>query len=542
MARPFPKFGYNLVTGEWNDSLTGEFLWSNVNVSEAVPDVMTPSTWSLWWIFHYETNPIEFPGHIPFCGNVCGRPYFNLSLLASVYQAVGRDAGKELQADLIGSAPTHLEMPMLSFSAWQVYRIVFPGTLKARWLMRRCHRDMARFLAVTPEMCSATRKTLMEAHTPMDLLLIWNETIKPLIVQACDMLRTVTADLGGPATRLRQELSTLVGQADANVILSNLAGTAGGLASLEPLLGLAQVRSGQMSRTTYLERYGHRSPHEMELFAPGAEDALDWFETQLMSFTESAVEVESLLEKQRAEQLAAWKRFNSKFPKKTSAIRHELEQVAAAARNREGVRSEVTRMARLARSFLLRVRDLTGVGDSVFFLSLDETADLLAGNKVSLSKVPSRREMYFKYSSLPPYPSIIIGKFDPFQWAADPNRRNDYFDSRKASIPITKTIKGFAGAAGIVEGIVRRIDCMEEGGQIQPGEILVTTTTNIGWTPLFPRLSAIVTDVGAPLSHAAIVARELGISAVVGCGNATMLLKTGDHVRVDGSAGTVELK
>jgi phosphoenolpyruvate-protein kinase (PTS system EI component) len=51
----------------------------------------------------------------------------------------------------------------------------------------------------------------------------------------------------------------------------------------------------------------------------------------------------------------------------------------------------------------------------------------------------------------------------------------------------------------------------------------------------------VVTDVGAPLSHAAIVARELGIPAVVGCGNATMLLKTGNHVRVDGGCGTVEI-
>jgi pyruvate,water dikinase len=59
------------------------------------------------------------------------------------------------------------------------------------------------------------------------------------------------------------------------------------------------------------------------------------------------------------------------------------------------------------------------------------------------------------------------------------------------------------------------------------GEILVAATTNVGWTPLFPKAAAIITDVGAPLSHAAIVTRELGIPAVVGCGNATMLLKTG---------------
>jgi pyruvate,water dikinase len=92
-----------------------------------------------------------------------------------------------------------------------------------------------------------------------------------------------------------------------------------------------------------------------------------------------------------------------------------------------------------------------------------------------------------------------------------------------------------------VEGVVRVVHSIEEGHTLQAGEILVTTTTNVGWTPLFPRAAAIVTDVGAPLSHAAIVARELGLPAVVGCGNATLRLKTGDRVRVNGGAGVVEL-
>ena len=88
---------------------------------------------------------------------------------------------------------------------------------------------------------------------------------------------------------------------------------------------------------------------------------------------------------------------------------------------------------------------------------------------------------------------------------------------------------------------MRIIHSPEEGDQLQPGEILVTATTNVGWTPLFPRLAAVVTDVGAPLSHAAIVARELGIPAVVGCFNATSVLKTGDRVRVDGARGIVKI-
>ncbi len=71
--------------------------------------------------------------------------------------------------------------------------------------------------------------------------------------------------------------------------------------------------------------------------------------------------------------------------------------------------------------------------------------------------------------------------------------------------------------------------------------MLLTVQTDIAWTLLFPRAAAIITDVGAPLSHAAIVARELGIPAVVGCGDATMRLQSGDRVLVDGGRGVVEI-
>jgi len=97
------------------------------------------------------------------------------------------------------------------------------------------------------------------------------------------------------------------------------------------------------------------------------------------------------------------------------------------------------------------------------------------------------------------------------------------------------------GAAGSVEGFVRRLSSPDEGDGLQRGEILVTSLTNIGWTPLFPRAGAIVTDIGAPLSHAAIVARELGIPAVVNCRDASSRLHTGDKVRVDGTRGIIEI-
>ena len=551
MQRAFPKPGYNPVTGEWNDSLNGEFLWSNVNLSEAVPDVMTPSTWSLWWIFHYESNPITFPGNCPFCGNLAGRPYFNLSLLFSVYQAIGRDPRKEMQGDLLGYAALDMAIPTLPFSAFQVYRTVFPGTLKARWRMKRCQRELAGFLETTPAWCRAVRGEFASWKDAASLLAGWQGTLRPAILRGCQMLRFATAGLARPSTSLRQELTALSGAADAGAIRSNLSGSSGSsgpsgssgsLASLGPLLGLAQAAKGQISRETYFERYGHRGPHEMELSIPGAEDDPAWFDKQMANFTQASPDVEARLASQREMQAAAWASFESRFPDKAPAIRRRLESIAAVARTREAVRSEVTRQARILRAFLLQAGAVMGMGEDIFFLTLDELAEALSGDQSALARLPARSESHQRYCALPPYPALIIGHFDPFQWAADPNRRSDFYDARQASAAAAPAaIKGFAGAIGRVEGIVRRIDRVEDGDQIQPGEILVTTITNVGWTPLFPRLAAIVTDVGAPLSHAAIVARELGIPAVVGCGSATMLLKTGDRVRVDGGQGLVEI-
>jgi len=202
----------------------------------------------------------------------------------------------------------------------------------------------------------------------------------------------------------------------------------------------------------------------------------------------------------------------------------------------------VTRFLWVEREWALRAGELTGLGDDIFLLTIDEVQDLLSGNDAATAHIPARKETYTRYRELPPYPMIIRGHFEPFQWAAGPKRRNDIYDTTAAApLSASNTISGFAGAAGRVEGRVRVLDGPEQGDQLQPGEILVAVTTNVGWTPLFPRAAAVVTDVGAPLSHAAIVARELGIPAVVGCGSATTRLRSGDRVRVDGGRGTVEI-
>jgi pyruvate,water dikinase len=74
---------------------------------------------------------------------------------------------------------------------------------------------------------------------------------------------------------------------------------------------------------------------------------------------------------------------------------------------------------------------------------------------------------------------------------------------------------------------------------LQPGEILVAPATTPAWTPLFHRAAGVVTDVGGPLSHGSIVAREFRIPAVLGTGTATRRLRSGELVTVDGDLGLV---
>ena len=237
-------------------------------------------------------------------------------------------------------------------------------------------------------------------------------------------------------------------------------------------------------------------------------------------------------------------RFQQRYPRKAAAIRRRIDRAAAAFRDREAARSEVIRVL-LGAARICPARRRAHRAGRRSVLSVDRrdpgrsSAAIDCGTR-ALSRPAARPTQ--RYRALPPYPTLIRGRFDPFHWAADPRAAQRYV--RRAGRQRARqrdAITGFPGAAGIVEGRARVIATAEEGDQLQPGEILVTTVTNVGWTPLFPRAAAVVTDVGAPLSHAAIVARELGIPAVVGCGNATMRLHTGDRVRVNGGQGTVEV-
>ena len=105
----------------------------------------------------------------------------------------------------------------------------------------------------------------------------------------------------------------------------------------------------------------------------------------------------------------------------------------------------------------------------------------------------------------------------------------------------TAEIRGFPAAKGVVEGTARVITTIADISKVEPGDILVCGGTTTEWTPVFGIITACVCDTGGSLTHAAIVSREYGIPCVVGTAIATQVIKTGDRIRVDGRAGTVQV-
>ncbi|HMR64022.1 MAG TPA: PEP-utilizing enzyme [Anaerolineae bacterium] len=113
--------------------------------------------------------------------------------------------------------------------------------------------------------------------------------------------------------------------------------------------------------------------------------------------------------------------------------------------------------------------------------------------------------------------------------------------AQKEEAAVEGVVRGLPAAAGTVEGLARVVTGSEEFDQLASGEILVCIMTNPAWVVLFSKIKGVITDAGGVLSHTAVVAREFGIPAVVGTGDATARIKSGDRVRLNGSTGLVEI-
>jgi len=180
--------------------------------------------------------------------------------------------------------------------------------------------------------------------------------------------------------------------------------------------------------------------------------------------------------------------------------------------------------------------------DDVFWLTLDELQE--AVNALDAGRLPEnyhsavaeRHSIWERERALTPPSALPIkggARFLGIDFSSVMPARIDQ--------PEGDVLKGFAASPGQVTGMARVIHGPEEFGQMRQGDILVARITTPAWTPLFALAAGVVTDVGGPLSHSSIVAREYHIPAVLGTGAATERLHSEQRITVDGDAGTVAL-
>ncbi|MGH2385036.1 MAG: PEP/pyruvate-binding domain-containing protein [Candidatus Limnocylindria bacterium] len=271
--------------------------------------------------------------------------------------------------------------------------------------------------------------------------------------------------------------------------------------------------------------------------------SLDWWHAPGAggwSATRPAADHAALVEARHAAEEAAFAALASS-PRRLRAFRKILADAQHLVPLREEQVAELTiawpvmRRAEWRIGEELATRGVIGEPDDIFFLTRDEVLSAIGdGGPAAHVDVAARRSTREQQARL--VPPLIVGRLNPLVKKLFAGMSRLF-----GAVPSdTAVVSGTPASPGRASGPVRVIRGPEQFDELEPGEILVAPLTAPAWTPLFTRAAAVVTDVGSPAAHASIVAREYGIPAVVGCGDATARLRTGMRVTVDGTTGNVE--
>lgn len=535
-ARPITTLRrVNLDNYDINSSLSGKYLFCNTNVGEALPKVLSPMLFSLTEIIN---NAIGLP---QFLDNICGHPYANMSVIYSALKSfkLSNKTIKKITSDIAGEIPNEIKVPIFPYNRRQMIKNIFK---LVRGNKNNIYKkiDSDYFFNNANYIMFDIFKKIDDTSNNKQL----KEVYEKYVVSFRDKLIKTMIKNGkiGGLFAFRSELENMVSIECANAICSNFGEEE--LESIKPSLYIEKVISGEISKEDYLKLYGHRSPDELEVSKPYPYEIEGYLDNLINEYKSNNISISEMRKKQKENFEKAKKEFYDKYPNKIKWFNKKLIKFQQAEINREKIRSKGVLLVCITRKFLLRFGELNNIFDDVFYLYYDEVLNKLYGNEINFANITKRKEKYNEYLELPTLPTVIFGRIDPYKWSENENRNIELYIERRdeynnIKISEDNCIKGFAGASGIIKGRVRVLTDFSKADEFQKGEILVTTMTNIGWTPIFPKVSAIITDIGAPLSHAAIVAREFGIPSVVGCKNATQLLKTGDMVIVDGGKGIV---
>jgi len=505
--------------------------WTTVNLGEVFPGVPTPLNWSvlgsagerglrraLHAIGAYRRSETAVPDDPAqrAIGIAWGRAVANLDVFRNFADRTPGTSGDAMEAQIFGSVQSSGASSKV-YGRYPAVLMKMPlAAMQRRSMMLRLRADTERwwqqavFRPKAPDRLAAT--TLMwDAHRRITAIFDPHNVIMMLALGFYTPVRRLAerAGLAGLETKL-----LYTGDTEESHTVADL----------------WSVSRNRLSLADFISRHGFHGPQENELSS--------------RVWREHDAPLRALVQKYRGidESASPHRNAEARLSERAEAERTLLSGLGTAERAklrllltlarryvplREAGRDaflkgmDVVRYAARLIGADLQRRGLLDEPDDAFYLTPVELTELPDGLRDLVAHRRQRRA-YYESLALP----------ERWRGAIEPRER------RKATTE--SAVQGVGVSAGMAEGRVRVVlDPARD--ELEEGEILVCRTTDPGWASYFFIAGGAVIDIGGPLSHGAIVARELGLPCVINARNATEQLRTGDRVRIDGSSGRVEI-
>lgn len=507
--------------------------WSSINLAEAVPGVMTPLCASAWVPaselglrapFHAMGALASARKAIPadpldrITGVFFGRMAVRVDFLCEIGDLIPGQSGEALARDFFGFVPPNF-VSKPSPRRLPAILLRYPRTLlgiakRLETLRERTAAWWSVEIPRTPELTLAeAQRRIADATDRFAENLAAQAVISACAIQPMyEQLTTMAAAAGvDPAVLMRGQ-----GSHEEGAVLEDL----------------WAVSRGRLGLRTFLDRHGYHGPGEGEVSSVVWREDPSPVERLLAQYREmsddrapDAGEVARVRERKEAERalfahVGRSGRLKAKLVLKLARRFVPLRGVGKVSylQSLDVLRATARHLGGL----LVAKGELDEPGDA-FYLTREELTGSLAGDLRGL--VAERREARERYQALE-VPTSWTGRPVPTAIA----------DTAEA----VDALAGIGASAGVVEG--RAVVVLDPGeADIDTGDILVAHTTDPAWVSLMFLAQGLVVDIGGMLSHAAVVARELDIPCVMNTKNGTRVLRTGDVIRVDGAAGTVEI-
>ena len=537
-------------------------VWSRANFKETLPELPSPLGLSLLDGFMethivrcYRELGCRIPPEMSSVKVIRGRPFINVTLFQSVVAQLGGDS--TLLAEQLGGETSPLPFTLPQLPWWRI-------AILMEWTIRRAARRAPKWFQEMRRLGARCDEEAGQGLTQTDLS-AWEEKLRQHIHTNGDLTFAIFNGVSQGLYVMKLLLKRRLGVAWRPLLNQALQGV-GTIISAQPILRLTELAEAarrepvvqsfllaehwmpESFRTeltgtrfllafdAYLVEYGHRAIGESDIMSPRFAEAPEYVlgvirEHLIVPPTRSADEIRRGQKSARQEALRQlrvgfgwrwhewavftwWHRRLCRYLELREANRHALMHFIACARH----------VARSVGGTLAASGILQSRGD-VFFLTLDEIKAVASGATGDWQRIVAARRAEWESHATRSVPDTVIGGAEG---VVDEGGRSD------------GSLKGLPISPGYAEGPVCLLLSPIDTKKVKRGDILVVSVIDPGMAPLMGLAAGLVVELGGTLSHGAIIAREYGLPAIANVHGVTCLLKDGERVAVDATAGEVK--